>query len=90
MNIQEQEEMDHGLSGVFYCGGVYASNEEAMIAAGGDTAATLEGEAEWHAELAAADALAAMDAMEARGGPVVDAPGFSAAAYYQSFNDCPF
>jgi hypothetical protein len=68
-DIQYQEEMDHGRDGIVYCGEV-VSYADAERAAGGDTADTLRYEDEFLAELQAAEDAAALDAMEARGGPV--------------------
>ena len=82
-NIQHQEELDHGRDGVVFCGAV-VSYADAVRAAGGDTAETLRYEDGFHAELGAAVAAAALDAMEARGGPVF------CKTYYFSDDYCPF
>ena len=82
-DIQYQEELDHGRDGIVFCGAV-VSRADAERAAGGDTAETLRCEAEFYAELQAAADKAALDAMEARGGPV-----FSETFYFDD-DYCPF
>lgn len=82
-DIQYQEEMDHGRDGIVYCGEV-VSYADAERAAGGDTAETLIYEDEFQAELEAAATAAALDAMEARGGPLFRAN------YHFDADYCPF
>jgi len=71
MDIQFQEEMEHGRDGILYCGEL-VSYECAVRNAGGDTAETLRGEDERFAMLEAEERERDMDAMEARGGPAFD------------------
>ena len=63
---QEEEERIHGREGIEYCGELYATTEDAMIVAGGDTLASLEGETKYRNE---EYWIETQDGIEARQGP---------------------